>query len=83
MNALYPAAARDNGIQGTVLMSTMIDREGYFQNTCIVKGVHDILDTESMRLMGYIHRIQPIRIEIDGEIKTEHHLNVPISFTLR
>ena len=47
-NTPYPAAARENGIDGTVIVQFTVDRTGDIKDAHVVRKVHPLLDEASM-----------------------------------
>ena len=52
LNLHYPAAAQANGIQGTVLVNFVVDKEGKITNIKVIKGIGYGCDEESVRVMS-------------------------------
>ena len=50
-NLRYPLSAQENGIQGTVILNFVVNREGKIINLKVVKGIGFGCDEESMRVM--------------------------------
>lgn len=50
-NLRYPLSAQDNGVQGTVIINFVVDREGKIINVKIVKGIGYGCDEESLRVI--------------------------------
>ncbi|MBT1710259.1 TonB family protein, partial [Fulvivirgaceae bacterium PWU5] len=50
-NVKYPAAARRMGIEGSVFVSFVVDREGKISDPQIVKGISADCDREAMRVV--------------------------------
>ena len=48
-NIKYPEEARDNNIQGRVIISFIIEKDGSIINAEVVKSVHELLDSEALR----------------------------------
>jgi TonB family protein len=69
----YPVVAQENGIQGRVTCSFVVETSGEITNIEIVNGVDPSLDKESMRVLAAMPRWNP------GKIKGE---TVPVAFTL-
>ncbi len=46
---VYPVAAQDNGIQGKVYLSFIVERDGTVSNVKVVKGVDKLLDDEAIK----------------------------------
>jgi TonB family protein len=47
-NTTYPAAARENGIDGTVIVLFTVDRTGDIKDAHVVRKVHPLLDDAAM-----------------------------------
>ncbi len=58
-NTKYPAAPRRMGIQGTVFVSFVVDREGNLSDIQLVKGIHADCDKEAMRVVGTMPAWKP------------------------
>ncbi len=50
-NIKYPPAPRRMGIQGSVYVSFVVDREGVISDIKLVKGIHTDCDNEAMRVV--------------------------------
>lgn len=48
----YPAAAREAGKEGKVIVQFVIDREGNVTSPSVVQGASEELDAEALRLVG-------------------------------
>jgi protein TonB len=66
---IYPQIAQDNGIQGKVSVSFVIERDGSVSNVKIVKSVNPILDTEAVKAIESspqwnpgLQRGRPVRV---------------------
>ena len=51
-NIRYPEEARDNNIQGRVLIQFVVEKDGSISNTEVVKSVHELLDAEALRCIS-------------------------------
>jgi protein TonB len=67
--ATYPQIAQDNGIQGTVRLTFVIERDGSISNVKVVKGVDKLLDDEAVRAIESspkwspgLQRGRPVRV---------------------
>ena len=78
-NVKYPAICRDNNIQGRVIVSFVVDKDGSIVEQQVEKGVHPKLDEEALRIIsimpkwkpGY-NRGKPVRVKY----------SVPVTFRL-
>lgn len=50
-NLHYPSSAQANGVQGTVILNFVVNREGKITNIKVVKGIGFGCDEESIRVM--------------------------------
>ncbi len=62
----YPKEARDQNIQGTVLVEFIIDKEGNVTNVNVLKSAHPLLDAEAVRVCRAMPQWTPAQ---DGEGK--------------
>ncbi|MBI4648948.1 MAG: energy transducer TonB [Bacteroidia bacterium] len=59
MNTQYPILARDNNIQGKVLVCFVIEKDGSVTDVKIVKGVDPLLDLEALRVVKMMPKWKP------------------------
>ena len=50
-NIKYPAACQEAGIQGRVIGSFVVNKDGTIQNVEVIRGVHEKLDAEAVRVV--------------------------------
>lgn len=78
-NVKYPAICRENNIQGRVIVSFIIDRDGSIQEPQIVKSVNSLLDQEALRVISIMPSWEPGLL--DGKpVRVKY--SVPINFRL-
>jgi protein TonB len=65
----YPQAAQDNGIQGRVYLTFVIERDGSVSNVNIVRGVDSLIDNEAQKAIQAspkwspgLQRGRPVRV---------------------
>lgn len=58
-NFYYPNDARDERIEGTVNIKFTIAKDGSLENIQLINSVHDLLDTEAMRLVKLMPKWTP------------------------
>lgn len=58
----YPKYAADNGIQGRVLVSFVIDEKGNVTDVKVTRGIHTSLDDEAVRVVSASPRWRPGRM---------------------
>ena len=75
----YPLIAKENGIQGRVLASFTIEKDGTVTNPKIVEGVDPSLDKEAIRIINAMPKFEPF-IDDGKAIKTEY--TIPFHFDL-
>lgn len=78
-NLRYPTPARENGIQGTVFVSFVVEKDGAITNIKILRGVNPDLDAEAMRVVRMMPNWDPAYQ--DGE-NVRVQFNLPIRFVL-
>jgi len=78
-NIKYPEIERDNGVQGLVVVSFIVEKDGSITNVTVLKGVTPNLDAEAIRVVKSMPKWtsgkqsgRAVRVTI----------NVPIRFTL-
>lgn len=62
-NFEYPSAAKEEGVQGRVIVKFVLDKEGHIRNAEVVKGVTPILDQEALKLVNSLGKVEPARHE--------------------
>lgn len=77
----YPEEAKNKGIQGTVVASLVVNSEGEVTNIKIVRGVHPLLDAETIRVLESTPKWE--RPGISKGKKVSVHYNFPLKFGLR
>jgi TonB family protein len=86
-NVKYPEAAKKNGVQGTVYVSFVVEKDGRVTNQSVLKGASADLDAEALRVIqempawkpGYNEEGKPVRVQmnlpvkfkLDDKVKTE------------
>jgi len=55
----YPEVARNNGIQGTVQVEFVVERDGSIGNVKVLFGVYPELDQEAMRVIKMLPKWKP------------------------
>ena len=58
-NLKYPAICRENNIQGRVLVSFIVEKDGSISNPEVVKNVNSSLDKEALRLISAMPKWKP------------------------
>lgn len=76
----YPALARENGIQGAVIMSAIIDTQGQMTRHTLHRGIYPACDEEAMRVFRRMD-FQWIPARHEGRVVPQR-IFFPIKFTL-
>ena len=75
----YPEQAREHNIQGTVLVSFVVEKNGELTNIALEKSVAPVLDQEALRVVNRMPRWEPGRID-EAPVRAKYVL--PITFRL-
>ena len=79
-NLRYPSAASESGIQGRVVVSFVIEKDGRISNATVVKGVNSSLDREALRVVLSMPKWKPAMI---GDKKVRFKYTIPVNFKLQ
>lgn len=79
-NIKYPVVAQEKRIQGRVVTSFIVERDGSISNVGVTRGVHPILDREAMRVVRSMPRWTPGK-QNGQTVRVKY--NVPVSFRLQ
>jgi protein TonB len=79
-NIKYPAEAQNNGIQGRVVVSFVVERDGSLSDFQIVRSVDPSIDEEAIRVAKAMPRWIPGR---QNGSTTRVKYNVPVSFRIQ
>ncbi len=79
-NVKYPLIAQENGIQGRVYVSFVVDEQGNVFDTEIIRGVDFSLDNEALRVVREMPKWKPGR---QGGKAVKVRYFVPVRFELR
>jgi TonB family protein len=78
-NIKYPQDAKEKGIQGTVYVSFVIEKDGSVSHVKILRGVSKSLDSEAMRVVKTMPNWEP-GTQRGKAVRVQY--NLPIKFTL-
>jgi len=78
-NLKYPASAKEKGIQGTVVISFIVNKDGSISDTEILRGIGGGCDEESLRIVNAFPAWKPGVNE--GE-KVRTQMRLPIMYKL-
>ena len=78
-NTQYPAEAKENNIQGRVIIRFKIMDDGVVKDASVIKGVDPLLDSEALRVVSNLPSFQPGK---QGGVAVPVWYMVPITFAL-
>ena len=78
-NMRYPKKAHDDSIQGRVLVTFIIDKDGSINDAEVVQPVHPLLDAEALRVIREMPKWEP-GYQNGEPVKVKY--TVPINFRL-
>ena len=58
-NLVYPKAAKEKEIQGKVIISFIVEKDGSITNIKVEKGVDSLLDAEALRVVKLMPKWKP------------------------
>lgn len=73
----YPERARENGVQGQVIVDFVVNADGSIEEVTVVKSVDEDLDNEAIRVVKSMPKWVPGKI--DGEA-VNCYFRLPLSF---
>lgn len=78
-NIRYPAEAQDNCVQGRVVVSFVVGKDGHISDVTVLRSVDPSLDKEAIRVVRNMPRWTPGK---QGGEPVKVRYNVPVSFRL-
>lgn len=79
-NVKYPVVAQENGVQGRVIVSFVVERDGSITDVTIVRSVDPSLDREAQRVVRSMPHWNPGK-QNGSAVRVKY--NVPVSFRLQ
>lgn len=79
-NVVYPEAAKKDSIQGIVIMTFVVGKDGNVSQLTVKKGVHPLLDEAALAALRKMDKWTPG--EIQGK-KVNVEMALPIKFSLK
>lgn len=76
---IYPAYARDNDIQGKVLVNCVINNQGVVENITVRRGAHPTLDKEAVRVVRMLRFLNPAKL---NGVPKSFCMIIPVVFKL-
>lgn len=78
-NIRYPAEAQENCVQGRVVVSLVVEKDGHISDVTVLRSVDPSLDKEAVRVIRNMPRWSPGK---QGGEPVRVRYNVPVSFRL-
>lgn len=78
-NLRYPARAREDGVQGTVFVRFVVEKDGTVDDVSVAKGVHPLLNAEAKRVVAAMPKWTAGR-QSGGNVAVQYTL--PVRFEL-
>ena len=79
-NVKYPVVAQENGVQGRVVVSFVVERDGSITDVKVVRSVDPSLDKEATRVVSSMPKWIPGK-QNGSAVRVKY--NVPVSFRLQ
>lgn len=79
-NIAYPAKAKENGIEGTVYLRFIVEKDGSIGKVELLSGVDKLLDNEAIRVIKHFKRFKPA---MNKGKKVRFWFSIPIKFELK
>ena len=79
-NVVYPEIAKENGVQGRVMLTFIVDTDGKVKDVRVLRGVDSSLDKEAVRVVSKSPKWEPGR-QRDKPVKVRY--TFPVIFRLR
>ncbi len=78
-NVVYPEQAKNDTIQGTVYLKFVVDKTGKVTQTEVIRGVHPLLDEESIKVVNSLPEWTPGR---QSGKNVDVAMQIPIKFQI-
>ena len=78
-NIKYPESCRRDSIQGRVIISFVVEKDGSINSAEIVKGVHEQLDAEALRVIDAMPKWKPGK-QLGKTVRVKYA--IPVNFRL-
>jgi len=79
-NIVYPAVAKEKGIQGKVYVSFTVKKDGSIADVKVIRSVNPLLDAEAERVIKSMPKWIP---GADGDKPVDAEMTLPIDFRLK
>ncbi|MEE1176133.1 MAG: energy transducer TonB, partial [Paludibacteraceae bacterium] len=78
-NMKYPTICQEQGIQGRVIVSFVVNKDGSIEQVEVLSGVHERLDAEAVRVVELMPTWTPGQMQ-GHAVRTK--FNLPVTFRL-
>lgn len=78
-NVRYPSVAQENGVQGRVAVSFIVEKDGRISNAVVARGVDPYLDKEALRVVLSMPRWKPGK---QAGKNVRFRYTIPVNFKL-
>jgi len=78
-NFVYPKDAKENGIEGTVYVGFVVEKDGNLSNINVERGINKDCDEEALRITKMMPKWKPGR---QGGKNTDMKFTIPVKFQL-
>jgi len=79
-NIKYPVVAEENGIQGRVVLTFVIERDGSITDVKVVKSIDPSLDAEAKRVIRSMPKWNPGK-QSGAAVRVKY--TIPVTFRLK
>lgn len=80
MNVKYPAEAEKNDVQGRVIATFVVEKDGAISNAKVVRSIHPALDAEALRVINAMPKWTP-GMQKGEPVRVKY--TVPVTFRLQ
>lgn len=80
LNLKYPQSAKDNGVEGKVMVRFIVDKDGAVKNPTVMKSVAPELDKAALEAINKLPKFKPGK---NGGKAVNVYYTLPIVFQLR
>lgn len=79
-NLHYPKQAVKKGVDGSVIVNFIVDKEGHITRAKVLKGIGELCDAEALRMVNSMPDWQPGKQQ---GVPVNVSINLPINFQLK
>ena len=78
-NIMYPSEAKENNIEGRVIVKFVVEKDGSITGITVAKSVDESLDAEAMRLINKMPQWLPAQ---NDNTPVRSYYTLPVTFKL-